>query len=75
MSEFPISDEAVEVAAREYHDRESMCDWTTCTERDIYVKNQRFAIQAFLATEGFEVDDFNGHNTMQRLIGPWRPKS
>jgi hypothetical protein len=42
---------------------------------DINEDDEKALIQAFLEAEGFEIDDDNGHNSMRRLIGPWRAKS
>lgn len=81
--ELPISDVAVEAAARANHDaeheREALCrGFDDCPVKDEYLKDERVAIQAFLQVEGFEVEDdyksLGGCFVREtRLVSPWKP--
>ncbi len=87
MADLPISDEAVEMAARVIHGELDSVDLLDEVDEDVSVEianeSARAAIQAFLAAEGFEVER-EAHPSSplwkpeekteaHRLVSPWRP--
>lgn len=84
MSEFPLTDEAVEAAAKALYNRDwagakvqPAWDEQSGTENgQSYREEARVAITAFLQAEGFEVEtdqtEYIPVKELRRLVGLWR---